>query len=150
MSERPLPGGLVGPTFSCLLAHQFSAIKKGDRFWFELDRPHTRFSPAQLQEIRRSSLSRIICDNTNTFHVQRDAFKPVSRRNPRVPCFHIPKLDLTKWQDPNGGLPGHGMLPRCLVGGHPFPLQKMCVPWGRGCWGSGKLWKPCPRPSILG
>ncbi|XP_046371516.2 peroxidasin-like [Haliotis rufescens] len=143
LSERPLRGSLVGPTLSCLLAHQFSALKKGDRFWFELNRPHTRFSPAQLQEIRRSSLSRLLCDNTNTFHVQIDAFKTISGRNPRVSCFSLPRLDLTKWQELHGGLPGHGVWPRCFVGHHLFPIVKVCLPWGHGCWGAVKHWKPC-------
>ena len=35
MSETPLRGGILGPTFSCLLAYQFSLYKHGDRFWYE-------------------------------------------------------------------------------------------------------------------
>lgn len=35
ISERPVPGALVGPTLQCVLGKQFEAYKKGDRFWHE-------------------------------------------------------------------------------------------------------------------
>ncbi|XP_078600467.1 lactoperoxidase-like [Branchiostoma floridae x Branchiostoma japonicum] len=35
LAERSVPGGLLGPTFTCLIGRQFRELRKGDRFWFE-------------------------------------------------------------------------------------------------------------------
>ncbi|XP_046571246.1 peroxidasin-like [Haliotis rubra] len=45
ISEEHVSGGLVGPTFACLLGQQFQALKEGDRYWFEEDNDYVRFSP---------------------------------------------------------------------------------------------------------
>lgn len=49
LSEKPVPGGLVGPTFACLLGKQFEALKKGDRFWFEEDNDFVKFTPGEYR-----------------------------------------------------------------------------------------------------
>ena len=35
VSERPVPGGLVGPTFGGIIAQQFRNLKQADRFFYD-------------------------------------------------------------------------------------------------------------------
>ncbi|XP_075228376.1 peroxidase homolog [Lycorma delicatula] len=112
VSERPLPGSMIGPTFGCIIATQFSYARRGDRFWYELPNQPSSFTPEQLQEIRKIKLARIICDNTDlidTIQVY-PMVLPDHEINPRVPCKSavLPSIDLTKWADFSGSPTGQG------------------------------------------
>ncbi|XP_049790669.1 peroxidase-like [Schistocerca nitens] len=99
--EPPVTGSLLGPTFRCLVAEQFHRWKRGDRFYYEMGQMPHSFSPAQLKQIRKASLSRMLCDNgDNITMVQPDPFRLVSDKNPLKPCDSpaIPKLDLGPWK----------------------------------------------------
>ncbi|XP_078581341.1 eosinophil peroxidase-like [Branchiostoma floridae x Branchiostoma japonicum] len=97
LAEESVSGGVVGPTFACLIGIQFQNLRKGDRFWFENP---GQFSSAQLAEIRKASLARILCDNTDgTTQMQPDVFRQHTQPgNERVACSSLPQMDLTKWR----------------------------------------------------
>ncbi|KAJ8892427.1 hypothetical protein PR048_005007 [Dryococelus australis] len=103
MAERPVSGGLVGPTFACIIAQQFRNLRKGDRFWYENAGFESSFTPAQLQQLRKITLARILCDNLDTI----DTIQPFvflmsdHDRNPYVSCNSglIPQFDLKPWQE---------------------------------------------------
>jgi len=99
--EKPLPGGIVGPTLSCLLGQQFNNLRQCDRFWYETGDPNLRFTESQLKEIRKVSLSAFLCRNCDepgkvTQHAL-DVMDPVS--NPIKHCSDLHHLDLTKWKE---------------------------------------------------
>jgi len=52
LSEKRIDGALVGPTFACLLARQFSDLRRGDRYWYENSGPF-RFSQGTFNAIQR-------------------------------------------------------------------------------------------------
>ncbi|KYM82461.1 Chorion peroxidase [Atta colombica] len=103
VSERPLPGSMLGPTFACLIATQFSHSRRGDRFWYELPNQPSSFTLEQLNEIRKTKLARLICDNTDLIDTVQiyPMVLPDHEINPRVPCRSgiIPGIDLSKWAE---------------------------------------------------
>merc|ERR1719367_949496 len=103
LSERPVTGGVVGPTFACIVGQQFLNLRKGDRFWYENGNHPGAFKADQLQEIRKSSLSRIICDNLDDIEsLQSFAFLTVDGfNNQRKACrgTGIPTVNLRVWRE---------------------------------------------------
>lgn len=68
-------------------------IKYHFRFYYENPGIFTR---AQLSELRKSSFSRLLCDNgDNITKVPREAF----RIGQMTSCSQIPQMDLTKWKE---------------------------------------------------
>merc|ERR1712179_738970 len=101
MSETAVFGGILGPTFLCIVGDQFARLKKADRHFYELQGQAGSFTLAQLQEIRRTSWARIVCDNSdNLDSVQPLAFRLPNNYNRFVPCSSpiIPQMNLQHWR----------------------------------------------------
>ncbi|KAK3917344.1 Chorion peroxidase [Frankliniella fusca] len=100
VSERPAPGALLGPTFTCIVGDQFGRLRRGDRFFYEEGNQPSSFKPEQLQQLRRTSLARVLCDNTDNIALMQPlAFFHASFVNQRVACNSdaIPRLDIRAW-----------------------------------------------------
>ena len=97
LAEERLPGSLVGATFACIFANTFTALREGDRFYYENDDATALFTADQRAAIERASLSRIICDNAdNIQEIQRNAFRFDQQR---VSCSQIPVVNLNAWKE---------------------------------------------------
>ncbi|XP_066933586.1 peroxidasin-like [Clytia hemisphaerica] len=95
--EDPIPGSRLGPTFMCLISLQFKRLRDGDRFWYENP---SQFTSDQLIQIKETTLSRVICDNSDDIRrVQLDAFRRVERTSDYTPCNAHRKLDLRFWKE---------------------------------------------------
>ncbi|OQV20791.1 Chorion peroxidase [Hypsibius exemplaris] len=100
-AETHVPGGKVGPTFACIIADQFRRLRIGDRFWYENDLPlSSSLSDRQVEAIRTTTMSRILCDNTPLMEtIQPHAFLlPDEKTNPLVPCSSILSPNLRRWK----------------------------------------------------
>ena len=79
----------------------------GDRFWYENGDHPGAFTPAQLQEIRKVSLARIVCDNLdNIDNIQPYVFiSHIETSNLPRSCrgSAIPEVDLNKWKENSDG-----------------------------------------------
>lgn len=107
VSERRMSGAQIGPTFACIIARQFSNIKRGDRFWYENSGFPSSFTLGQLRQIKKTTQARFLCYNSDSLDmIQKEALKlPHPVYNPRVPCSSIPDLDLSYWEE-NPNNPG--------------------------------------------
>merc|ERR1712111_236149 len=73
--EQPHQDSLIGPVFKCIIGDQFARLKKGDRFFYDLGLDNKiAFSLSQLNEVRKTSMARIICDNTDEI----DSIQPLA------------------------------------------------------------------------
>jgi len=108
MVELPVKGGLVGPTFACIIGQTFRNLRRGDRFWYENP---GQFTVTQLRAIRNTTLARVICDTSDAIQtVQPIIFlAPHLQKNPHASCTDhksIPAVSLSPWAQgylDNGG-----------------------------------------------
>ncbi|XP_055322112.1 chorion peroxidase [Sitodiplosis mosellana] len=94
--------GLVGPTFGDIIADQFSKFRQGDRYFYEhspMINPGA-FTPDQLKEIKKTSVARLICDNSDGIQAQspKAFIRPEIPGNGPIPCGSLPAGNFLPWQ----------------------------------------------------
>ena len=77
LAETHLAGAMVGQTFDLIISKQFEALRDGDRLWYQ----NQGFDAVTLKEIEATTLSSLILKDTNTQHIQADAFLYTERRS---------------------------------------------------------------------
>jgi hypothetical protein len=101
LAEKSVIGGLVGPTFACIIGQQFSNLRRGDRFWYENPEGESSFTAGQLQQIRQASLAQILCHTMNGIEtIQPFVFLAADTlKNQRLPCDDptLEPLNLKFW-----------------------------------------------------
>jgi peroxidase len=96
LAEAPANGGIVGATFGCIIREQMRRLRDGDRYFYQ---NHGVFSHRQLHEIKKVTLSKVMCNNLETIvSIQRNAFVSGRRSHRRTECSNIPGIDLTAWR----------------------------------------------------
>ncbi|WAR22981.1 PERC-like protein [Mya arenaria] len=106
VSEIPVFGAKIGPTFACIVGRQFQSLKVGDRFFYE-NSGENAFSVDQLREIRKVTLASLFCANTDIGTIQPAALKSIQPGNYLVNCNSIQQLDLNPWRS-TGCVPVNG------------------------------------------
>jgi hypothetical protein len=76
LAEDPVGNGLVGETIRTILISQFTALRDGDRFWYEND-TFFEVHPHFMKEVTDTTLAKVIKENTklNDSKVQDDVFE---------------------------------------------------------------------------
>lgn len=99
IAERKMANSAVGPTMACIIARQFLNTKRGDRFWYENSNQLSSFTQAQLKEIKKATLAKLLCMNGDDIpKIQPWAMRlPHPIYNAKVPCESLPGLNLKLW-----------------------------------------------------
>ena len=101
LAEKPIAGGLIGPTLACIVAQQFRCLRKGDRFWYENPFKPSGFTPAQLQQIRKVTLAQVLCNTIDGIeNIQPFVMLMADGlRNQRLSCQDtlLSKINLSSW-----------------------------------------------------
>lgn len=102
LSEDPDEGSELGLTTTCILLEQFNNSRRGDRFWYERNDTCTGFTIKQLDEIRKATLARVICDNADDVKtIQPWAFRRRINNsvNDDVHCDTLPYVNLNVFKE---------------------------------------------------
>jgi len=89
ISENHSSESIIGPTFQCIFKAQFLRLRDGDRYYFE--NPGI-FTPAQINQIKRVSLARVLCNNAKGIvSINQNALFQTKKK--RTLCDDIPGIN---------------------------------------------------------
>ncbi|XP_053598578.1 peroxidase-like [Microplitis demolitor] len=101
--ELPIKDAVMGPTFHCLISFAFRNIRLGDRYWYENTKTPGAFTIKQLDEIHKSTLAKLLCNNGDSLkHVQPKAFlleDPFLNQVTDCSVYIKQSIDLTAWKE---------------------------------------------------
>ncbi|XP_059091262.1 peroxidase-like isoform X2 [Tigriopus californicus] len=95
MSETYVEGGIIGPTFACIIGGQFRKVKFADRYFFShvnVDR-NIRFCAKELEMIRTRTFRDVLCENTNIAELTLSPFQKESPSNPMISCTNTNRFE---------------------------------------------------------
>jgi len=107
IQETPDDGdAIIGGTFLCLIGDMFGRMRFGDRFFYDNADQTGSFTIDQLNQIRKTSMSRLLCDNTVIERIQPRAFEKADNENNRLRSCEsqllfvgIPTVDLSVFKE---------------------------------------------------
>lgn len=112
IAEGPFPGSVLGSVNTHIILKQMGKFRSGDRFWYERDDHLTAFTLKQLDEIRKVTMARVMCDNLDgATRIQRWVFKTIKSRRSVVDCADLDYVDLKEFSQ------GAGVEPMEETGG---------------------------------
>ncbi len=89
MSEDHLPNSIVGEGLDMILKFQFTALRDGDRYYYEND---PAFSTSDIESLKATKLSEIVLRNTSIITLQENVFIAVPRDQLSVELFPFPEI----------------------------------------------------------
>ncbi|XP_022165739.1 peroxidase-like [Myzus persicae] len=96
--EKHEDDAMVGPTMRCIIREQFIRTRIADRYFYDLPKV---FNEYQLAEIRKVTLARVFCDNSNNVAMmQKQVFLiPETADLQHCDSQLIPKINIKHWSE---------------------------------------------------
>eukprot|EP00102_Acyrthosiphon_pisum_P009032 XP_003246549.3 PREDICTED: peroxidase-like [Acyrthosiphon pisum] len=96
--EKHEDDAMVGPTMRCIIREQFIRTRMADRYFYDLPKV---FNENQLTEIRKVTLARIFCDNSNNVTMMQKNVFLIPEMADLRPCNSqsIPKININHWSE---------------------------------------------------
>ena len=102
IAEGPFPGSVLGSVNTHIILKQMGKFRSGDRFWYERDDHLTAFTLKQLDEIRKATMARVMCDNLDgATRIQPWVFKTLESGQEVVDCADLDYVDLKEFSQGN-------------------------------------------------
>ena len=102
ISENPMKGSVLGSVNTHIILKQMGKFRSGDRFWYERDDHLTAFTLTQLDEIRKATMARVMCDNLDgATRIQPWVFKTLESGQEVVDCADLDYVDLKEFSQGN-------------------------------------------------
>ena len=102
ISEIPSPGSVLGSVNTHIILKQMGKCRSGDRFWYERDDHLTAFTLKQLDEIRKVTMARVMCDNLDgATRIQPWVFKTLATGQKVVDCADLDYVNLKEFSQGN-------------------------------------------------
>lgn len=102
IAEINFPGSELGSVNTHLILKQMQKYRSGDRFWYERDDHLTAFTLKQLDEIRKVTMARVICDNLDGATRSLPwVFKTIDSGQKAVDCADLDYVDLKEFSQGN-------------------------------------------------
>jgi peroxidase len=124
LAEDHTQGAAIGQTFGKIIANQFTALRDGDRLYFQ----NQGFDPKTLKAIEHTTLSDIIQRDTNTDNIQKDAFVFFDRTLLKDADHHIAKSVDLLHQYVAADSPTHAVLTSSPPSANPIAQPSLTQP----------------------
>ena len=102
IAESPFPGRVLGSVNTHVILKHMGKFRSGDRFWYERDDHLTAFTLKQLDEIRKVTMARVMCDNLDgATRTLPWVFKTRESGQKVVDCADLDYVDLKEFSQGN-------------------------------------------------
>lgn len=89
----------IGPIGGCLVAEQFYRLRYGDRFFYTHRNSPSKFTSAQLAEIKQMNYAKLICILTDLKTVPKQGLTVATKRDDFLQCKQVKPFNVQLFKE---------------------------------------------------